>query len=153
MNIVPALAGVVAGVGLLFSIISAPPMGRAYDRTKDARKLLFLAGLMMSVGVAVVSLGTLWSAFVAAALTALSAGSAFTVAYAAAREAHVAAKEYETLAVSWVNSIQLLAGFFSPVAFSLIALHFGYSEAWLIAGLYTLALTSIILLPIQEKVG
>ena len=153
LNIRAALAGVIGGVGLLFSILSAPTMGRAYDRTKDARKLLFLAGLIMSIGVAMASYGTIWSAFASTILVALSAGAAYTVAYAAAREGQIAAKEYETLAVSWVNSIQLLAGFFSPIAFSLLVLTFGYSEAWLLAGLYTLALISIILLPVRRKLS
>lgn len=151
LKIRAALAGVVGGAGLLFSILSAPTMGRAYDRTKDARKLLFLAGLIMSLGVAIVAYRSIWTAFASAILVALSSGAAYTVAYAAARDVQITSREYETLAVSWVNSIQLLAGFFSPIAFSLIVLTFGYSEAWLVAALYTLALISIILLPVRRK--
>ena len=77
--------------------------------------------------------------------------AAYTVGFTAARDVHTVAKEYETLAVSWVNSIQMFAGFFSPVAFSLIVLRFGYSAAWLVAGFYTLALISIILVSKGRK--
>jgi MFS family permease len=140
-----ALAGVVGGLALIFSLPSALVLGRVYDSTKDARKLLLLSGLTTSFGIAIASLGSLWSAAVSAVAVGLSSGAAFTVGFSAARERQIVAREYETLAVSWVNSISLSAGFFSPVAFSLLVLRVGYSSAWLVAALYTLAISSTIL--------
>jgi MFS family permease len=139
-----ALAGVVGGLALIFSLPSSLLVGRVYDSTKDARKLLLLSGLTMSFGIAIASLDSLWSAAVSAIAVGLSSG-AFTVGFSAAREGQIVAREYETLAVSWVNSISLFAGFFSPVAFSLLVLRVGYSSAWLVAALYTLTISSTIL--------
>jgi len=151
LNVGAAVAGVVGGLAMISSIISAPLIGRAYDRTKDARRLLFLSGLIMSFGISFASIGRLWSAAVSTIVVGLCGGAAYTVGFTAARDVHTVAKEYETLAVSWVNSIQMFAGFFSPVAFSLIVLRFGYSAAWLVAGFYTLALISIILVSKGRK--
>lgn len=151
LNVGAAVAGVVGGLAMISSIISAPLIGRVYDRTKDARRLLFLSGLIMSFGISFASIGRLWSAAVSTIVVGLCGGAAYTVGFTAARDVHIVAKEYETLAVSWVNSIQMFAGFFSPVAFSLIVLRFGYSAAWLVAGFYTLALISIILVSKTRK--
>jgi MFS family permease len=141
-----ALAGVVGGLALIFALPSALLVGRLYDSMKDVRKLLLLSGLTMSFGIAIAALGSLWSAAVSAVAVGLSSGAAFTVGFSAAREGQIVAREYETLAVSWVNSISLFAGFFSPVAFSLLVLRVGYSSAWLVAALYTLTISSTILM-------
>ena len=75
-----------------------------------------------------------------------ASSGAFTVSYLSARKATTGSKEYESLAVSWVNCIQMFAGFWSPVAFSLIVISFGYATSWLVAVVYTFFLISIILL-------
>lgn len=45
-------AGLIAGLGLISGVVSAPIFGKIYDNTKNVKKLLFVCGLVMSVGVA-----------------------------------------------------------------------------------------------------
>jgi len=146
LKTVVAFAGIVGGLSLFLAILASPIFGRIYDRTKNARRLLFLSGLGLSVGITVTSIGTLYAAIIATIIVGLCQGGAFTVGFVAAREAQLPDSRYETLAVSWVNSVSLFAGFWSPVVFSLLVIYFGYATAWLLAGVYTLLLISIILL-------
>jgi MFS family permease len=146
LKTVVALAGIVGGLSLFLAILASPIFGRIYDRTKNARRLLFLSGLGLSFGIAVASIGTLYAAIISTIIVGLCQGGAFTVGFVAAREAQLPDSRYETLAVSWVNSVSLFAGFWSPVAFSLLVIRFGYASAWLLAGVYTLFLISIILM-------
>ena len=141
----PAAAGIIGSLSPLGAIIVSPLFGIAYDRMQRARVLLFILGCMLAVAVAIASIGSIFSA-IAATLIAGASSGAFTVSYLSARKATTGSREYESLAVSWVNCIQMFAGFWSPVAFSLIVISFGYATSWLVAAVYTFFLISIILL-------
>ena len=140
----PAVAGIIGSLSPLCAILASPLFGVAYDRIQRARLLLFILGSMLAVAVAIASIGSLFSA-VAATLIAGASSGAFTVSYLSARKATAGSGEYESLAVSWVNCIQMFAGFWSPVAFSMIVISFGYATSWLVAAAYTFLLISIIL--------
>ena len=140
----PAVAGTIGSLSPLCAILASPLFGVAYDRIQRARLLLFILGSMLAVAVAIASMGSLFSA-VAATLIAGASSGAFTVSYLSARKATTGSGEYESLAVSWVNCIQMFAGFWSPVAFSMIVISFGYATSWLVAAAYTFLLISIIL--------
>lgn len=145
LNLSPAFAGIVASLSPICAIFATPLLGVLYDRTKNARILLFLLGSALSAGVAMVAVGSVYSA-IAAGLIAGTSGGTFTICYLAARKISQASIEYETLAVSWVNCVQLFAGFWSPVVFSFLSISFGYAESWLIGAGYTFLLISVILL-------
>jgi len=140
------LAGLVGSLVLISSLLASPIFGRLYDETGNARSLLFISGLLLAFGIAVASVPSLYAALVSTLVTGFAFGGGLTVGFSAARESKKVDAEYETLAVSWVNSLQLFAGVWSPVAFSFLVVRFGYTAAWLLAGLYTLLLTSVILL-------
>jgi len=80
----------------------------------------------------------------AGVLVGLASGAGFTFGFSAAREANKLVKEYETLAVSWVNSISLFGDFVSPLLFSYMVIQYGYSPAWL----YVAALAFVLVLPV-----
>lgn len=145
LNLAPALAGGIGSLTLLFAIFASPMFGQLYDKTRRTREILFLSGVLLAIAVAAVSIGSVYSA-VASTMIAGFCGGAFTVAYLAARESRAVSDEYQTLAVSWVNNIQMIAGFWSPLVFSTLVVAFGYVDSWLIAATYTLVLTSVILL-------
>jgi len=50
LKITAALAGIVGGLSMFLAILASPIFGRIYDRTKNARRLLFLSGLGLSLG-------------------------------------------------------------------------------------------------------
>lgn len=140
----PTPAGIIGSLTPLCAVFASPLFGILYDKMKRTRLLLFILGTVLAIAVAIVSLGTVYSA-IAASLIAGSSSGAFTIIYLAARKVRAASAEYETLAVSWVNTIQMFAGFWSPVAFSLLVISFGYRTSWTVGALYTFLLISVIL--------
>ena len=146
----PAVAGIIGSLGPLCAIVASPLFGVAFDRMQRARPLLFILGSVLAVAVAIASIGSLYSA-VASTLIAGASSGAFTVSYLSARKVTAGSGEYESLAVSWVNCIQMIAGFWSPVAFSMIVISFGYAISWLVAAAYTFLLISIILVGKESR--
>jgi MFS family permease len=148
----PTPAGIIGGLSPLCAVFASPLFGILYDKTKRTRLLLFILGSVMAIAVAVVSIGTVYSA-IGASLIAGSSSGAFTISYLAARKVRTASAEYETLAVSWVNTIQMFAGFWSPVVFSLLVISFGYGTSWIVGALYTFLLISVILVTKEPQSG
>lgn len=150
LHLSPSFAGIIGSLAPLCAIVASPLCGTLYSRTKNARLLLFSLGLILAAAMALDAVGNVEAAMVSSLIAGLGSGS-FTVGYLAARDHMAASARYESLAVSWVNTIQMLAGFWSPVMFSLLVLSFGYSFSWLVSAVYTLVLISIILLPIHGE--
>lgn len=148
----PTPAGVIGGLTPLCAIFASPLFGIIYDKTKRTRLLLFILGSVMALAVAVVSIGTVYAAIGASLIAGTSSG-AFTISYLAARKVRAASAEYETLAVSWVNTIQMFAGFWSPVVFSLLVISFGYGTSWVVGAVYTFLLISVILVAREPRNG
>ena len=144
LSLAPALAGGIGSLAPLCAIFASPLFGKLYDKTRKPRALLFSLGVLLAIAIAIVSLGNVYAAVASTIIAGFCAG-AFTVTYLAAREARAVSDEYQTLVVSWVNNIQMVAGFWSPLAFSTLVVGFGYADSWLIAATYTFALISVIL--------
>jgi len=136
--------GTIVSLALLFSLASAPFSGRLFDRFGNARRLLLASGVLMALGVAVAFFGTVYSAVLSGILVGLASGSGFTFGFSAAREANKLDKEYETLAISWVNSISLFGDFVPPLLYSYLVLQYGYSPAWL----YMAVLALVLVVPV-----
>jgi MFS family permease len=159
VRISPPSAGLIAGLGLISAVVSAPIFGKIYDKTNNVRKLLFVCGLLMSAGVAGIAFTTrtssgLYIAGVSNVLVGVFSAAVFTIAYASAnvtnrkrrrtemknednmREATTIAKSsYDTLAISWVNGLSLFGAFWVPILFSFVVQHVGYAIAWLVGGI------------------
>ena len=149
LHLTPALAGVVGGLAPLCAIVASPTFGSLYHKTGKTRALLFGLGACLAFALAIAAFGTVPSTIASALLAGIASGS-FTVGYLAGRAGNAGSKEYESLVVSWVNTIQMLAGLWAPVMFSLIVISYGYASSWLVAAGATLLLTCLILLA-KEK--
>jgi len=134
-------AGTIASLAVVSAVLTAPFSGSIFDRFGNAKWLLLTTGALMAMGIGIAFFGTLYSAITSGILVGLASGAGFTFGFAAAREANRFDSEYETLAVSWVNSISLFGDFVPPLLFSYFAIQFSYSTAWL-----CLALLSFILI-------
>lgn len=66
----------------------------------------------------------------------LASGVGYTFAFGTAWHSS-AEKAYRAIALSWVNSIQLLFSFWAPYLFSFVVVGYGYQLAWLTGGFYT----------------
>ena len=149
-------AGLIAGLGLISGVVSAPIFGKIYDNTRNIKKLLFVCGVAMSSGVAGIAIATTPSGIYIIGLSnvlvgAFSAG-VFTIAYTSAKESYrktrtakqneenrgtTIARSYDTLAIGWVNGLSLFGAFWVPVVFTYVVQHMGYAFAWLLGGIFS----------------
>ena len=148
-------AGLIAGLGLISGVVSAPVFGRIYDKTKNIRKLLFVCGLLMSAGVAGIAITTtsssgLYIAGISNVLVGIFSAAVFTIAYTSAKETNrkrrteisnedsikstITKSSYDTLVIGWVNGLSLFGAFWVPILFSFVVQHVGYAVAWLLGG-------------------
>ena len=134
-----AQAGIVASLSLVSAIVSAPLVGRIYDRkVHNARKILLACGAVVALGMATMATTSIVAIAAAVIAVGFSAGGAFTVAYARANKVPVAGwqEPYHggALNVAWVNGLSLLGVLWMPVVFSLAAEGTGgYPSAWLLS--------------------
>ena len=133
-------AGTIASLASICAFACAPFAGRLFDTSTNTKKLLLASGVLVAVGVGLVFFGTVYSAILAGLFVGFGSGCGFTFGFSAARAANKLDKEYEALAVSWVNSISLFGDFVPPLLYSYFVLQDGYSLAWLSIAILTLVL-------------
>ncbi len=133
-----AVAGIIASMIVAVPIFSAVYAGHIYDRMKRPRALLLLSNVVMAGALFISAVPSIVAALACTLLGGLISGVGFTVGFAAAKDSNAAEKEYDGVAVAWVNSISLLGAFFPPLAFSYVASLSGYPYAWAAGALITL---------------
>ncbi|MDP8941397.1 MAG: MFS transporter [Thermoproteota archaeon] len=77
--------GIIASLPLIFAIISAPLIGRFYDKAKDTKRVLVICGIGTSIAIAGLSIDNLYTIITSVILTGFFSGGAFTVVYEKAR--------------------------------------------------------------------
>jgi MFS family permease len=81
----PELTGIIASLPLISAIVSAPLIGGIYDQIKDARKVLMICGIGMSMAIAGMSIDSIYIVIICTILIGFFSGGAFTVIYEKAR--------------------------------------------------------------------
>ena len=140
LKINPIQAGLIGSLSLVVGLLSSPFFGKLYDKIGNARKLLFISGIISAsslVGFATDSLYVIIFSVIVAGFF-LSAG--FVIVYAKAKEINKALPQYQTLAVGFVNGVSLFGVFWVPVLFSSIVSRLGYEIAWLLGCLVVILL-------------
>src|SRR5437867_6719406 len=127
----PELAGLVTAMVVILPVLTSLWGGRLYDRSKQPRKLMVIAGLGMFGSLIICSIPNSLIAFIGPTFAGIATGPAFTVAFAAARDITGLEREYESLTIGWVNCISLTGSVWPPLIFSILAGTYGYSTAWL----------------------
>ena len=112
-------------------IFSALIGGKEYDRLKKPRLLMLLADFGMAAALVVCSIRNLYAAVAGSIFAGIVFGVGLTTAFAAAKDLNREPKEYDTLAISWVNALSLFGNFGPPLVFTYFVVSFGYSAAWL----------------------
>jgi MFS family permease len=79
------LVGIIASLPLIFAIVSAPLIGRFYDKARDTKRLLIICGIGTSMAIAGLSIDSLYVIITSVILTGFFSGGAFTVVYEKAR--------------------------------------------------------------------
>lgn len=133
------IAGLIGGLNQIIGFIFSPFIGKLYDIVKNTSRLLLLSGILSAFSI--MAIGFTYSSIYLIIIPVIIAGFflswGFVIIYPKAK--HVIKLEgedpkLETLAVSYVNGISLLAAFWVPITFSNIANEFGYAMAWILGG-------------------
>ena len=140
-------AGTITSLASLSALASSPFAGRLFDRYSNAKQLLLASGALMAIGVGVAFFGSAQSAILAGILVGLAAGTGLTFGFCAARATNRLDQEYETLAVSWVDTISLFGNFFPLLMYPYFVIQYGYSFAWL----YMAILPFLLIIPLLLK--
>ncbi len=115
--------------------------GRLYDSTRRPKLMMIIADLGMAFALLLVAVPSFPAALVSVVVAGVTSGLGFTVTFAWARDLNRAEKEYDGLAIAWVNSISLFGSFLPPLVFSFLVGMSGYPVAWAAGAVFCLALT------------
>jgi len=148
LGVQPSLGAFVASLFTIVPIFSAIWGGRLFDRSPRHKGVMLVSLMGSAAALALGAYPTILAAAVCSALGGVLSGVGYTFAFAGAKDLNRAAREYESLAVAWVNSISLTGSFFPPIFFSYLVNGFGYQIAWLGSA----ALVMVFLVPIMLMV-
>ena len=138
------LAGLVASLVTIVPIFTSLLAGRIYDSIEKHRLTMALGVVGSAMALALGAYESLLAAVGCSVLSGVVCGIGYTFGFAGARDLHRAGKEYEGLAIAWVNSIHLTGSVIPPILFSFVAERWGYSSGWL----WSAAATLLFLVPV-----
>jgi predicted MFS family arabinose efflux permease len=130
------LSGAIGSLVILSGLFTAPLAGHFHNRVKRVKLVLAASGLAIAMGVALASLASPLAVLASAVTVGLASGVGYTFAFGSAWHTSTS-RTQRAIALSWVNSIQLLFSFWAPYLFSFVVVGWGYRLAWLTGGLYT----------------
>lgn len=140
LNLDPKIAGFIGSFNLIIALVSSPLFGRIYDRINDAKKILIISGIVVSLSMAMIAANNLYIIILSIIIAGFFLAGGFVIVYTKAKQVKGLHSEYETLAVSFVNGISLFNAFWVPILFSFVVNQSGYSVAWLLGGFLTMLL-------------
>jgi MFS family permease len=144
LGVAGTLAGLIASLVTVIPIFTALWGGRIYDRAFRHKRILMVALLGSAASLVLGAPASVYAAVGCAALGGIVTGIGFTFAFAGARDLNRVGAQYDSLAIAWVNCIQLTGSFLPPILFSYLADSYGYTQAWL----WNAALTLVFMVPL-----
>jgi len=141
-----ATAGLVATAISVASIIGAPVGGKASDMMRRRVRFLTTVNILVAVGAAILISPHLWSVILAMLVMGFAVSTSYTLSYSTAVGYRDIDRRFVPLAVSMINSTQLLGSSVSPTIFSTVAQGFGYVAAWLFLSAFAAVFSSALLL-------
>jgi len=147
-----AFAALVASAVVVVPIFSAHLGGILYDKTRRLRLLMIATGFAISTSLVLCAAPSIFLIIPGVLLAGLMFGIGPTTGIAAAKDLNPIEKQYDSVAVAWINAISLACSFWSPLVFSYFAISFGYFQAWLGGAVVSLSLL-IPMLFLPKRVG
>ena len=133
-------AALIGSLSLVVGLLSSPFFGRLYDKIGNARKLLFISGILSASSLVGFATNSIYVIIVSIIVTGFFLSAGFVIVYAKAKEINKALPQYQTLAVGFVNGVSLFGVFWVPILFSSIVSELGYQIAWLLGCLVVILL-------------
>jgi len=144
------IASLVASLVTVVPIFTSIWAGRIYDSMRKHRLTMVLAILGSAAALAFGAYPSLYAAVACSVLAGVVAGVGYTFGFAGARDLQRAGREYEGLAIAWVNCLHLTGSVIPPIVFSFIVEWLGYSQAWMWSAVLTLVFAGPVLLMVEH---
>ncbi len=130
LHYAPVIAGSVGSMVVVLPIFTAIWAGRAYARVLRPRLVLTLVVLGSALALFLCSFPSIYTALGCSVLGGIAAGIGYTFAFSGAKDLNSQGGQYDGLAISWVNAIQLTGDFVPPLFYTYFVDSTGYSAAW-----------------------
>ncbi|MEM3851389.1 MAG: MFS transporter [Methanomassiliicoccales archaeon] len=130
LKLSPLLAGLLASLILFSGIAGGVLTGALEKRTANMRRLLIATVVAFALSMLLFEISNIVSVALAAILTGALFTSGVSLTYALPAKLSSVSIENIPLAVSLVNSIQVLGGFWVPTLFGYMQANFGYPVTW-----------------------
>ena len=150
LGVQPTVAALVGALVFVVPVFTAVWGGRLFDVASRHRALMLASLLGGSIALAVAAYPSVYAAAVCSVIGGIATGVGFTFAFAGARDLNRAGKEYESLAIAWVNSISLTGSFFPALFFPYLVHAYGYQDAWIGSALVGLVFLVPVFLMVEE---
>jgi len=144
------VAGLVASLVTVVPIFTSLWAGRIYDTIERHRVTMTIGIVGSATALALGAFPSLYAAVACTVLAGIVCGVGYTFGFAGARDLNRAGKEYEGLAIAWVNSIHLTGSVIPPILFSFVVEKLGYAQGWLWSAAVTLLFIGPILLMMEH---
>ena len=144
------VASLVASLVTLVPIFTSIWGGRIYDSMEKHRHAMVLSVVGSAAALALGAYPSLYAAVACSILAGVVGGVGYTFGFAGARDLHRAGKEYEGLAIAWVNCLHLTGSVIPPIFFSFIVERLGYPQAWMWSAVLTLMFAGPLLLMVER---
>jgi predicted MFS family arabinose efflux permease len=127
----PGSAGEIGSLFLLSALLTSTLSVKIRSRMGPVMTL-FTAGIITAIGLTSIAFAPILGVAAATLAIGAAAGMGFTTSYVLVHQAGQSEAGHAPLRVSWVNSISLFGGFWTPILFSYVAANYGYLMAWLV---------------------
>jgi MFS family permease len=147
VNLVPdALAGLLTALILIVPIPGSVVGGWLSDKLKNRKGFLLYPTLLFGIGTALIGYSAFSETLVLISILGLVESFCFVSMYAAPFQMVELDLNQKAMSISLMNCIQILGAFILPIMFGIVAGRFGYNDAWIAAGAFTVAFVPFLLL-------
>ncbi len=138
-------AGLVASLIMFAAILGGPVGGKASDIVRRRKIFILIPGFGVALGLALIGAVHPYQMWFLIPTIGFMDSIVFSIEYASASQFPEVGHEYAPLAISLMNSAQILGSFGIPIAFAVL----GYSLGWYFLGAVAAA-TLVLVFWIQE---
>lgn len=147
VNLIPgALAGLLASLILIVPIPGSVIGGWLSDRMRNRKAFLLYPTVIFGVGTALIGFSNFSESLLLLGLMGLVESFTFASMYASPFQMQDLNLEQKAMSISLMNSIQISGAFILPILFATVAADLGYTNAWIVAGAFTIVFVPFLLL-------
>ena len=145
VQVLTGQAGLIASLIMFAAILGGPVGGRASDLLRQRKVFMLIPGFAVALGLALIGIAPPDQMWLLIPIIGFMDAIVFSIEYASASQFPEVGQKYASLAISFMNSAQILGSFGVPIVFAIL----GYPLGWYFLG-GVAAATLLLVFWIQE---